>query len=70
MTVNLNHRYDGKHFIEITADVTQPSGYEGQFEGGSIEIESIKYEGVEMLWLFDEFDKEEEIIELIRNFIN
>ena len=54
------------HSIEVTADIEKPSGLQGQFENGSIEIESIKYEGVELLWLFEECNKEQEIIELIR----
>jgi len=57
------------HSIEVKADIEKPSGLQGQYENGSIELKSIKYEGVELLWLFDECDKEEEIIDLIRKQI-
>ena len=56
--------------IEVQADVEKPSGLQGQYEGGSIELKSIKYEGAELLWLFEECNKEEEIIDLIRKQIN
>ena len=56
------------HSIEVKADIDRESfgTYDTPGDNGSIEILGIKYMGADVLWLFLECDKEEEVIELIR----
>ena len=49
---------DGKKY-EVVAEVSKPSGYEGQFEGWEINIESVT--------LILDKETEEEIVQQIKN---
>jgi hypothetical protein len=55
------------HEIDVTFKFSPyyPATLETPEEGGEIELLEIKYMGVDVLWLFLECDKEEEIIELL-----